>query len=58
MDYDLEPEIRNEAVHEIRRQYLSAAKARAALGWKPMFSLDQGLTSTIAWYRKCLAHGA
>jgi CDP-glucose 4,6-dehydratase len=31
----LEPEIRNEATHEIRDQYLDAAKARRVLGWAP-----------------------
>ena len=51
----LEPEIRNQATHEIRRQYLSAARARKELGWKPLFSLDEGLGRTIAWYRKLLA---
>ncbi len=51
----LEPEIRNEATHEIRQQYLSAAQARNELGWKPLFTLDEGLGRTIAWYRKLLA---
>jgi CDP-glucose 4,6-dehydratase len=51
MGSDLEPEIRNEAVNEIREQYLSAAKARRVLQWKPVFSLDQGLSRTIDWYR-------
>jgi CDP-glucose 4,6-dehydratase len=51
MGSDLEPEIRNEAVNEIREQYLSAAKARRVLQWKPVFSLDQGLRRTIDWYR-------
>jgi CDP-glucose 4,6-dehydratase len=51
MGSDLEPEIRNEAVNEIREQYLSAAKARRMLQWKPVFSLDQGLSRTIEWYR-------
>jgi CDP-glucose 4,6-dehydratase len=51
MGSDLEPEIRNEAVNEIREQYLSAAKARRMLEWAPTFSLDQGLRRTIDWYR-------
>lgn len=54
MNSDLEPEVRNEAVNEIREQYLSAAKARAALGWKPLFTLDDGLQRTINWYREFL----
>ena len=51
MGSDLEPEIRNEAVNEIREQYLSAATARRTLQWKPVFTLDQGLRLTIDWYR-------
>jgi CDP-glucose 4,6-dehydratase len=48
---DLEPRVLNEAPHEIRRQYLSARKARERLGWKPLFTLEDGLTRTIDWYR-------
>lgn len=55
MDSSLAPEIRNEASHEIRRQYLSAAKARALLKWQPHFSLAAGLQKTIAWYREYFA---
>lgn len=52
---DLTPRILNEASNEIREQYLSAAKARAALHWKPLYSLDEGLRRAIAWYRGFLA---
>jgi CDP-glucose 4,6-dehydratase len=52
---DLEPEIRNQAVSEIREQYLSAEKARRLLGWKPRFTLDEGLRLTEAWYRGLFA---
>ncbi|WP_051669531.1 NAD-dependent epimerase/dehydratase family protein [Bryobacter aggregatus] len=48
----LEPRILNQASHEIRNQQLSAAKAREMLSWSPLFSLDQGLELTIAWYRQ------
>jgi CDP-glucose 4,6-dehydratase len=51
MSSDLEPEIRNEATNEITHQYLSAEKAREQLGWKPLFSLDEGLNRTIDWYK-------
>lgn len=54
MDSNLEPEIRNEAVNEIREQYLSAEKARHLLGWRPLFTLDEGLRATIEWYREFL----
>jgi CDP-glucose 4,6-dehydratase len=55
MDSSLEPDIRNQAVGEIRSQYLSAEKARRQLGWKATFDLDQGLSCTIDWYRKFLS---
>lgn len=51
MDSLLIPDIRNEASHEIRHQYLSAARAREHLAWHPFFTLDEGLTRTISWYR-------
>jgi CDP-glucose 4,6-dehydratase len=56
MGSDLKPEIRNEAANEIRHQYLSAAKARELLGWGPLFTLDEGLAATIAWYQEFLGH--
>jgi CDP-glucose 4,6-dehydratase len=54
MGSDFEPDVRNAAVNEIREQYLSAAKAREVLGWKPLFTLDDGLRHTIDWYREFL----
>lgn len=38
MASSLEPDIRNEASHEIRQQYLSAAKAKKMLHWTPSFN--------------------
>jgi CDP-glucose 4,6-dehydratase len=58
MGSPLVPEVRNEAQREIRHQYLTAEKARRRLGWKPLFTLDEGLTRTIAWYREFLGAGA
>jgi CDP-glucose 4,6-dehydratase len=55
MGSTLAPDVRNEASNEIRHQYLSAAKARRVLGWRPQFTLDTGLERTIAWYREFLA---
>lgn len=55
MNVKLSPDVRAEAKHEIQHQWLSAAKARNTLGWKPAFSLDEGLDRTIAWYREFLA---
>lgn len=50
----LEPDVRNGASREIRQQYLDCGKARRLLGWKPRFSLEEGLRETIAWYRDWL----
>ncbi len=48
---DLEPVILDQVRAEIRDQYLDASKARRVLQWKPAFTLEQGLTATVAWYR-------
>lgn len=48
---DLEPLILNEAVGEIKHQYLSAEKARRVLKWESSNSLDDSLRATIDWYR-------
>jgi CDP-glucose 4,6-dehydratase len=53
---DLEPIILNQAKGEILEQYLSAKKAKEILGWKPKFSVRDGLTETIKWYRDYLTH--
>jgi CDP-glucose 4,6-dehydratase len=53
---DLMPLILNEASNEIREQYLSSAKARKLLKWKPLVSLDEGLDRTISWYRDFLSN--
>jgi len=54
MNSKLTPEIRNEATNEIRHQYLSASKARTLLAWQPLFTLEEGLKRTIAWYERFL----
>jgi CDP-glucose 4,6-dehydratase len=55
MKSNLVPDVRNEAVHEIRRQVLSAQKAKRLLGWTPTFDLAQGLARTLDWYRAYFA---
>lgn len=55
MGSQMQPEIRNEASNEIRKQYLDSEKARRMLGWRPLFTLDRGLQATIDWYRRFLA---
>jgi CDP-glucose 4,6-dehydratase len=52
---DLEPIILNRASAEIRDQYLDSTRASERLGWRPRFSLEQGLKATLAWYTEYLA---
>ena len=54
MESDLKPKILNEVTNEIKHQYLSAKKAKEMLGWKPRYTLEEGLKKTIEWYRKFL----
>jgi CDP-glucose 4,6-dehydratase len=58
MGSTLEPDIQNRAMHEIRHQYLSAEKARTRLEWRPLFTLEEGLERTVAWYRGFLGPAA
>jgi CDP-glucose 4,6-dehydratase len=37
--------------HEANLLYLDSAKARQRLGWRPVWSLDEGLDATLEWYR-------
>jgi CDP-glucose 4,6-dehydratase len=54
MNSKLEPVIENAASNEIRKQYLDASKAKKMLRWAPSFTLDDGLSRTIGWYREFL----
>ncbi|MDO8659069.1 MAG: GDP-mannose 4,6-dehydratase [Candidatus Parcubacteria bacterium] len=38
--------------NEIKKQYVSIAKAKRELGWYPKVTLDNGLSKTIAWYQE------
>ena len=51
---DLKPKILNQASNEIREQYLSSKKAETVLDWQAKYTLDEGLTNTINWYRTFL----
>lgn len=53
---DLAPLVENKAKHEILNQYLSAARARDVLGWRPSYTIDEGLQATVDWYREFLAN--
>lgn len=43
--------ILNQSKYEIPHQYLSAKKVRIMLGWRPQYTLDEGLAITASWYR-------
>ena len=49
----VEPEIRGEGnpEGEIEAQYVDSSRLRELTGWRPSFSLEDGLTKTIDWYR-------
>ncbi len=51
MQVDPDPVVLNAATMEIRDQTLDAGKARALLGWRAAWDLDDGLRETVAWYR-------
>ncbi len=55
MKSDLKPIILSQASNEIKHQYLSAKKARDMLGWKPAYTLEEGLRRTVAWYKEFYA---
>ncbi|MEJ7745210.1 MAG: CDP-glucose 4,6-dehydratase [Luteimonas sp.] len=43
--------------HEATLLYLDSAKARAHLGWRPVWTVAEALAATAAWYRAHLADG-
>ncbi|MDP8236462.1 MAG: GDP-mannose 4,6-dehydratase [Candidatus Erginobacter occultus] len=51
---DIRPCMLDQVRGEIRHQYLDSVKARRVLGWKPLFTLEDGLIATIEWYRSFL----
>ena len=55
MGSNLKPVILNEVANEITHQYLSAKKAKEMLGWKPRYAVEEGLTTTVEWYREFFA---
>ena len=54
MGSDLKPIILNQGSNEIKHQYLSANKARNILGWNPKYTIDEGLSKTVEWYKDFL----
>jgi CDP-glucose 4,6-dehydratase len=57
MGSTLTPEVLGAPTYDIPRQYLSSAKARDRLGWRPRVGFESGLVETIDWYRSALAVG-
>ena len=57
---ELEPDVQGSGrpVAEIRRQYADSTKAFELLGWRAETNLNQGLASTIGWYRHHLSSPA
>jgi CDP-glucose 4,6-dehydratase len=53
----LDPEVLGTATGEISRQYLSSAKARESLAWKPAVQRPDGLRRTVSWYRSWIETG-
>lgn len=49
---DLAPEHAAPRAGEVRHSQADVEKARAALGWKPRYTLQQGLERTVAYYRE------
>ena len=47
----VEPKILNSSKNEIKDQHLDSSKAKKVLGWKSNFTLTNGLTETVNWYK-------
>ena len=47
----IKPRILNTAKHEIPEQSLDSTAAKKVLGWKPAYTLEEGLKKTFAWYQ-------
>lgn len=54
---DLAPDFRGSGTPsgEIDRQFVDTAKIEKVCGWKPRVTLEDGLASTIEWYREHLS---
>jgi len=52
----VEPDVRGTGVPsgEVDRQVVDYAKLRAATGWKPGVTLEDGIERTVGWYRRHL----
>ncbi len=50
----LDPQILGQNRGEISRQWLSSEKAQRVLGWRPAVTLEDGIASSVRWYRDLL----
>ena len=50
----VEPERTDMPKLDEAHQILAAEKARRDLGWKPQYTLEEGLREAIQWYREFL----
>jgi CDP-glucose 4,6-dehydratase len=48
---DLEPEVLNETTNR-EYEFLSNKRAADVLGWRPAYTLEQGLAETFEWYKQ------
>ena len=50
----IEPDVRGEGnpKGEIDRQYVDSTRLRELTGWRPQFSLEDGMSRTLEWYRE------
>lgn len=48
---NLKLNVLNQATHEIPKQYLDCSKARRMLEWRPLHTIETGLSETIEWYK-------
>jgi len=54
MDAPVHVQTLNEPRGMIANQVLDSSRARTELGWKPCYTLEEGLAKTIEWYREYL----
>jgi CDP-glucose 4,6-dehydratase len=54
MDAPVHVQTLNNPAGMIAHQVLDSSRARKELGWKPCYTLEEGLRKTIAWYREYL----
>jgi CDP-glucose 4,6-dehydratase len=54
----IQPDVRGTSRQpgEITRQWVDSTKLRTTSGWKPRFTLEEGLRRTVDWYRQHLDH--